>query len=165
VQLNGSFAARWGFRFSPFVTLASGRPYNIITGTDLNNDGLYLDRPAFATDLSRASVVQTIYGALDTVPLPGQTIIPRNYAEGPGLVAINLRVSKAFTLGERHSTSKSDPKQLTFSVNARNLINHPNLASPDGNLSSPVFGKSTSLVNGQGLSGNRRLDLQVKFSF
>jgi hypothetical protein len=32
VQLNGSFAARWGFRFSPFMTLATGRPFNVITG-------------------------------------------------------------------------------------------------------------------------------------
>jgi hypothetical protein len=52
-----------------------------------------------------------------------------------------------------------------FSVNARNILNHPNFASPDGNLSSPLFGRSTSLVNGNGSSGNRRLDLQMRFNF
>jgi hypothetical protein len=162
-QLNGSLMTRWGFRFSPFVTLASGRPYNIITGTDLNGDGLYTDRPAFATDLSRPSVVSTPVGVFDVAPLPGQKIIPRNYGNGPGTVAVNLRVGKTFLIGE--AKPSSDPKQLTFSVNARNLLNHQNFASPDGNLSSPVFGTSTSLANGQGLSGNRRLDLQVRFDF
>ena len=110
-------------------------------------------------------MVRTPFGALDTNPLPGQLIIPRNFAEGPGLVSINLRVGKSFTLGERHAKAKSDPKQLTISMNARNLINHPNYALPIGNLTSPVFGQSTSLINGQGLSGNRRIELQLKFSF
>jgi len=46
-------------------------------------------------------------------------------------------------------------------MNARKAINHPNLAAPDGNLSSPVFGQSTSLAGGQGLTGTRRIDLQI----
>ena len=45
------------------------------------------------------------------------------------------------------------------------VLNHPNLAAPNGNLSSLLFGRSTSLLGGQGMSGNRRIDLQVKFSF
>ena len=81
------------------------------------------------------------------------------------MVSINLRVGKSFTLGERHAKAKSDPKQITISMNARNLINHQNYALPIGNLTSPVFGQSTSLINGQGLSGNRRIELQLKFSF
>ena len=64
------------------------------------------------------------------------------------MVSINLRVGKSFTLGERHAKAKSDPKQITISLNARNLIN-----------------QSTSLINGQGLSGNRRIELQLKFNF
>jgi len=46
LQLNGSWSPNWGLRFSPFITLASGRPYNITTGEDTNGDGLYTDRPA-----------------------------------------------------------------------------------------------------------------------
>jgi hypothetical protein len=49
-------------------------------------------------------------------------------------------------------------------VNARNAINHPNFGAPDGNLSSPLFGRSTGLVGG-GNGGNRRLDLQLRFDF
>ncbi len=56
---------------------------------------------------------------------------------------------------------------LTFSAQARNLFNHVNLAAPVGNLSSPDFGQSISLAGGPfgSNSSNRRLDLQVQFSF
>jgi len=56
---------------------------------------------------------------------------------------------------------------LTFSVAARNIFNNVNLAAPIGNLSSPLFGESNGLA-GQPYSSNtanRRIDLQVTFSF
>lgn len=33
--------------------------------------------------------------------------------------------------------------ELTFTALSRNLLNHPNLALPDGNLGSPYFGESS----------------------
>jgi hypothetical protein len=56
---------------------------------------------------------------------------------------------------------------LTFSVSARNLFNNVNLATPIGNLSSPLFGQSNAIAGGpySGFPGNRRLDLQMTFSF
>jgi hypothetical protein len=56
---------------------------------------------------------------------------------------------------------------LTFSVMARNLLNSLNPGSPVGNLSSPFFGQSISIAGGpfSSASANRRVDLQVKFSF
>jgi hypothetical protein len=57
---------------------------------------------------------------------------------------------------------------LTLSASARNLLNYVNLASPDGNLSSPYFGQSLALVSGFGGAAsvyNRRIDLQLRFSF
>jgi hypothetical protein len=56
---------------------------------------------------------------------------------------------------------------LTFSVAARNIFNHVNLATPVGNLSSSLFGLSNGLA-GQPFSqstSNRRIDLQATFSF
>ncbi|HKM82045.1 MAG TPA: TonB-dependent receptor [Candidatus Acidoferrum sp.] len=56
---------------------------------------------------------------------------------------------------------------LTFSVNARNVFNNVNLATPIGNLGSPLFGESNGLA-GRPYSdptSNRRLDLQVTFAF
>ncbi len=56
---------------------------------------------------------------------------------------------------------------LTFAVSARNLFNNVNLATPIGNLSSPLFGQSNGLAPGPYSSNtaNRRIDLQVTFSF
>jgi hypothetical protein len=56
---------------------------------------------------------------------------------------------------------------LTFSVAARNIFNHVNLATPVGNLSSSLFGLSNGIA-GQPFSqstSNRRIDLQATFSF
>jgi hypothetical protein len=56
---------------------------------------------------------------------------------------------------------------LTFSVNARNIFNNVNVSTPIGNLSSPLFGLANGLA-GQPYSSstaNRRIDLQVQFTF
>ncbi len=65
-----------------------GTPYNITLGQDLNGDSQFNDRPAFATDLSRASVVPTAFGYLDSAPIAGQKLVPVNYANGPGYVGV-----------------------------------------------------------------------------
>ena len=56
---------------------------------------------------------------------------------------------------------------LTFSANARNIFNNVNPAPPIGNLSSALFGQSTALAGGvfNTQSANRRIDLQMMFSF
>jgi len=56
---------------------------------------------------------------------------------------------------------------LTFSVSARNIFNNVNLATPIGNLSSPLFGQANGLAGGpySSSTANRRIDLQVSFSF
>ena len=56
---------------------------------------------------------------------------------------------------------------LTFSANVRNIFNNVNPAPPIGNLSSNLFGQSTALAGGvfNTQSANRRIDMQVMFSF
>ena len=56
---------------------------------------------------------------------------------------------------------------LTFSVSARNIFNNVNYAAPEGNLNSPIFGKPYALAGGffSSTAANRRIDLQVRFSF
>ena len=46
--VGGSFGAPYGLQISPFLVAASGQPYNITLGQDLNGDSIYNDRPAFA---------------------------------------------------------------------------------------------------------------------
>jgi len=56
---------------------------------------------------------------------------------------------------------------LTFTVSARNLLNNVNYAPPVGNLDSPIFGMPNALAGPPFSSGsaNRRIDLQMLFSF
>jgi hypothetical protein len=99
VFIGGSIEGPFGFRLSPLVVANSGRPFDIVVGRDLNGDSLFNDRPAFATDLTRPGVVWTSFGAFDTDPIAGQTIVPRNYGRGPGEFTLNLRLSKTFSFG------------------------------------------------------------------
>ena len=63
--------------------------------------------------------------------------------------------------------SSSRRYSLTFSVNARNILNRVNLATPIGNLTSPLFGQSNALAGGpfSSSASNRRIELQASFSF
>jgi hypothetical protein len=60
---------------------------------------------------------------------------------------------------------------LSIGMSARNLLNHNNPGPIIGNISSPLFGQANQLSgapNGEGFSenaSNRRLELQIKFSF
>ena len=57
---------------------------------------------------------------------------------------------------------------LTLSVNARNVLNNVNRATPIGTLSSrQLFGQSNGLAGGPFSSGaaNRKVELQASFSF
>jgi Carboxypeptidase regulatory-like domain len=56
---------------------------------------------------------------------------------------------------------------LTFTVSVRNLLNNVNYAPPVGNLDSPIFGTPNALAGPPFSSGsaNRRIDLQMLFSF
>src|SRR5579864_1395378 len=108
--MGGTWALPHGFRVSPFMVFNSGAPFNITTGTDLNGDSIFNDRPAFATDLSRPSVVQTSFGAFDTSPIPGQTIIPANFGDGPSQFTLNLRLGKTIGLGPKLEAANAAPQ-------------------------------------------------------
>ncbi len=58
---------------------------------------------------------------------------------------------------------------LTFSIQARNLLNHVNPGPINGIVTSPLFGESNSLAGGFGAfsqsGNNRRLELQARFQF
>ena len=53
---------------------------------------------------------------------------------------------------------------LTLTVSASNLLNHPNYAPPGGDLSSPYFGVYRALVGGS-QTFNRKIDLQLRLTF
>jgi hypothetical protein len=173
----------YGFSVQPFLSARTGRPFNITTGTDLNGDTIYNDRPAFATDLSRPSVVRTAYGNFDTAPMLSQTIIPYNYGHGPGLVWVDLQLNEAFHIGPRSAMKAASqpipaaragspphlerPWTLSFSAETQNLFNHVNPGQPIGVLSSPLFGRALSVAADFSTltAANRTLLLHSTFTF
>lgn len=174
--LNAFFNAPFGIRLSPLVVAASGRPFNIILGQDLNGDGLFTERPAFATDFNRPSVVHTRFGVFDRNPLPNATIIPRNFGTSSAFFAVSLRASKTFKFNlwnEKPNNQSKNPPPKRYSLNLSaqiwNLFNRSNLNLPIGNLLSPFFGKAISTAgsfgSGDPLSGSRTIEFQARFSF
>jgi len=178
--VGGSLLGPLRLDLSPFLVVRSGAPFNITTGHDNNGDSLYTDRPAFASDPSQPGVVSTPYGLLNPRPVAGDTIVPRNYGQGPGFVTLNLRLSRTFGLGGGRSAATSEAKpskkggssgfgalggelhgvfhdsatehrfNLTVSVIVRNVLNTTNPGIPVGNLSSTYFNRSNWLASSSG---------------
>ena len=112
--------------------------------------------------------------------------IAKEFAFGGGKSTSSVKPAQGGDSGNRTGTNspfsgsssgggKSDedekPYKLEFSVQIRNLFNHTNGNTPVGNLVSPFFGQPVSLASGFGFGGgrqsggNRRLRLEVQFSF
>ena len=174
-SIVGSVELPLGFKAVTFIRTQSGTPFNITVGQDLNGDSLFNDRPAFATNLSRPSVVTTQYGVFDTNPTTGQTIIPINYGHGPAEFAVNFNLNKSFQFGPSdgspapHAVPGKKPQvnhkfSLDVAIDAQNLFNQVNLGPPIGTLNSPLFGKSIALAN-QSASANRIIEISTYFHF
>ncbi len=107
--IGGNVRGKWGVSLNPFLMYSTGGPFNITTGRDNNGDSVFNDRPSFAAaGATGRDIVSTAYGVFNLNPLPGETIIPRNYGNGPDSFNLNLRVSKTWGFGE--AASASDPR-------------------------------------------------------
>jgi hypothetical protein len=172
----------WDTEINLFMGARAHSYFNITTGQDNNGDSIYNDRPAFATDLTRSSVVRTKYGNFDTDPIQGQTIIPMNYGDAPGMVFLSMRAFKNFHFGPREAAPKPPPGakapaggkvppaqgryRLQVGIWADNVLNHVNPGPPIGVLTSPEFGKSISLGGfTENTAANRALTLHAAFFF
>ncbi|MBZ5543679.1 MAG: TonB-dependent receptor [Acidobacteriia bacterium] len=124
------------FTVAPIVEVGSGRPYTVLTGTDLNLDfSSNTDRPSLAP--SGGVTSPFIPGAAFTLPtvcdeavaLGTTSISPpfgctgslgRNTFVRPGFASVDLRVSRKFFFSERLN--------LEFIADAFNLFNRFNVA-------------------------------------
>ena len=92
----------WKVVLNPFVVANTGPGFNITTGQDQNLDRQFVERPSLAgpnADCSARTIRCTRFGNFNLTPLPGETIIPRNFGQAPGGFVVNLRVSRTFTFG------------------------------------------------------------------
>lgn len=205
VMAGGNLRAPWGISIGPMLIMSTGRPYNITTGRDLNLDTVFSDRPSFGAE-GQTGVIDTDYGFLNTTG--SGVIIPRNYGEGPSFASLSLRISKSIPFKRvKTATPTGGPGMggppmgmgggdhgpggmggmrgggsgpgLSVSISVSNVLNRKNPGTPVGNLTSPLFGQSTSLAGffmgfgpggfggggGGGEAGNRRIELQLRANF
>jgi hypothetical protein len=75
--------------------------------------------------------------------------------DGPGLIDLDLNLSHDFPL----SKAKKESKVISLSLNAFNVLNHPNYVTYIGTISSPFFGKPVAA------NPPRRMQMDVQFKF
>lgn len=135
------------------------------------------------------------FGCFDLMPAIGMPVIGRDFARGPADVNLGLRVARTWSFGgdrpaglvpqagSGHAPGNgpqavmSDANtgrryNLIVSASTLNALNRANYAPPNGNLSSPYFGQYRSLGGmivllhgGAPSTYNRKIDLQVRFTF
>jgi hypothetical protein len=104
--LFGNLSLPHAISLSPLMIFSAGTPYNITTGSDLNKDGQYNDRPMFGSANGIAPGTpgtNTIAGCgsfISPPPNTAYTPIPINYCTGPNQFTANLRITKTFGFGE-----------------------------------------------------------------
>jgi hypothetical protein len=135
VVLAGVFASPFdqsrifgGFDLAPIFSYNSGHPFNLLAGADVNSDGHFTnDRP------------------------PGAG---RNTGLGPSFTDFDLRLSRAFKLGEKAS--------LMFTAEGFNLANHTNYSSVN-NVVGPDFSAPFNVHGNANLYPNQPLAFTAAF--
>jgi hypothetical protein len=147
------FAKRFlgGFTFAPIIEVASGRPFNVITGTDTRLDlGASQARPSVGGATTSTFIPGVAFGVASTClandgskfafagvspPNGCDGNLGRNAFTSPGFFQIDLRLSKAIPLGER--------LHLDLIADGFNMLNRLNVLSVN-QLCDPTAGTCTA---------------------
>ena len=131
----------------------TGAPYNVTTGTDDNGDGVFNDRPSYAS-AAGPGVYATRFGLLSTNTINGD--VPRNLGTMPTLIHLDTNLSRAWKIGPNKS---DNARTLTLNARSANLLNHTNATAVSTVVSSPDFSQTVAAESA------RRLELGVRFAF
>jgi hypothetical protein len=103
------------FNLSVALALYSGKPYSLLAGADLYNNGRSNARP------------------------PG---VARNTVEGPGYADLDLRWFRDFVVGR--ARAGQDAPKVTIGLDAFNVLNRTNFITYLGTVNSPLFGQAVA---------------------
>jgi hypothetical protein len=148
VQMQAQVPLLFGVRGNFNLNVNSGVPYNMTTGSDDNDDGVFNDRPDGVT---------------------------RNSLRGDPTWGLNLNLSRRFAIGPAVASPQGGfggpgmgrgpggPGGSRYSVElfaqARNVLNHVTHTGYTGNLSSPFFATATSV------GAPRDVNVGLRFNF
>jgi outer membrane receptor protein involved in Fe transport len=137
ISVSGSYEFPWRITVGSWTQFATGRPYNITTGTDNNGDGSNSDRPVI-----------------------NGLVVPRNSGRGTNTYDVSAFVEKSIQIRERLQTSlRAEAFNLTNHNNiyGRNGV-FGNGATPNASLGAALGGISN-------VDPGRQLQFQLRFSF
>ncbi|PYX93116.1 MAG: TonB-dependent receptor, partial [Acidobacteria bacterium] len=169
---GGNAIAKWilnGWNIDPIVQVHSGLPFTVTNGADINLDGVNNDRavllpganPHLANPTAAMWFNTTAFGvngsriaAVTGSPLEGNT--SRDFLNGPGLVQVDMAISKKISLRERFG--------FEFRAEALNVFNHANLNNPNATVPASIaapgnYGQIT------GAQTTRVLQLGLRLTF
>ena len=148
LQIQTQAPLFFGIRGNANLTIASGVPYNMTTGRDDNDDGVFNDRPVG---------------------------VGRNSLRGDTTWGLNLNLSRRISFGGttavrgggqgfggpggRGQGGPNGTRSVEIFVQAQNVLNHVTYTGYTGNLLSPFFGMPTSV----GLP--RDVNVGLRFNF
>jgi outer membrane receptor protein involved in Fe transport len=163
-------------------TFASGNPFTVTAGYDLNADGVSNDRPMLldsslfgrSVDNPRTDPKTGVPYSVEQFPLSafyptvntptygrpwnpggtGQGALGRNTFFGQGLFNVDFGLYKSFKVREGHS--------LTFRAEGYGVTNTPHFAAPTASVLSTSFGRITSTYNPFNFVGASRSDASAR---
>ncbi len=160
------------FTFAPLIELSSGRPFNVITGSDTRLDlGASQDRPSVGGATSSPyipgaafSVAQSCYAndgssfkiAGITPPAGCVGNLGRDKFIMPFFFQFDMRISKAINIGERF--------RLDLIADAFNLTNHTNISAVN-QLCDPSSGVTCLAGQPTAASDARQFQFALKFNW
>ncbi len=103
--IGGNISLPYQFSLSPFINMNSGRPFNITRGIDTNRDSLTTERPTFSQLGDRCSELGLTNSFCDIAGEDPNSLIPRNWGDGPKFFSVNVRVSKTFGFGSSSNSA------------------------------------------------------------
>jgi Carboxypeptidase regulatory-like domain/TonB dependent receptor-like, beta-barrel len=160
-----SVASDW--QFSPILKVKSGPYITVSLGTDnlLNGEGGGNQRPSLVPGVSPYFDKKSVDGWLNpkafaVPPLGTPGNVGRNTVQAPGMIQLDLSISRTFPITEG--------KSIQLRGEAFNLPNHLNPGLPTGALNQGTFGKIQNDISGtSGLSSGdpRILQFALKYVF
>ncbi|MBK7995754.1 MAG: TonB-dependent receptor [Blastocatellia bacterium] len=134
--------------FSPIIELSSGRPFNILTGTDTNLDqSSVTDRPN----------VDITTGML-SIPGPAEIgSLGRNVGISPGFASVDMRLSRSISLGEN--------LKLELISEVFNLFNRVNVSTVNNNFRVVTFDEGRFKSPPTALFDPRQFQFSLKIKF
>jgi len=157
----------WKVVLNPFIVANTGPGFNITTGQDRNLDRQFNERPSFAgpnADCSAENIRCTRFGNFNLTPLPGETLIPRNFGNAPGAFVVNLRISRTFAFGNINRGNAAAARPAGGPGGPAGPGGAPAVAAAGGG-GGPRVAAVGPQGGGGGPAGEKRYNLNVSINF